>query len=106
MFAGGVRANVAAALSFGFAEPTADGDRCLLGVACKIGTDFLEQVKQRVAELDEAHHIDFSFMMASVSQSIDSSGFEKYQTDDGHAWLVDDLKNRIIVRIMQNNGPC
>lgn len=37
--------SIAAALSFGFSEPTYRGDRSLLGVACD-GTDFLAQVKQ------------------------------------------------------------
>lgn len=39
-------ATTAAALSFGFAEPAAGGDRGLLGVACEIGPDFLAQIKQ------------------------------------------------------------
>ncbi|KAH7710881.1 hypothetical protein AAVH_21835, partial [Aphelenchoides avenae] len=39
-------ANTAAALSFGFAEPVAGGDRSLLGVFCEVGADFLAHVKQ------------------------------------------------------------
>lgn len=41
-----IDATQAAALSFGFAEPTKGGDRCLLGVTCQIRNKFLAQIKQ------------------------------------------------------------
>ncbi|KAH7703618.1 hypothetical protein AAVH_29210 [Aphelenchoides avenae] len=94
-------ADTAAALSFGFAEPTAGGDREVLGVACEVGSDFLAQVKQKVAELDGAHHVDFNFKLANVSAPIDSAGFEQYQRGDGRTWLVDDLENHVMAEIKQ-----
>ncbi|KAH7666360.1 hypothetical protein AAVH_43280, partial [Aphelenchoides avenae] len=39
-------AKTAAALSFGFAEPSAGGDRSLYNIDCDDGTGFLAQVKQ------------------------------------------------------------
>lgn len=41
-----VEANTVDALSFGFADPTAGGDRSLFYIDCAIGKDFLAQVKQ------------------------------------------------------------
>ncbi|KAH7702826.1 hypothetical protein AAVH_30012 [Aphelenchoides avenae] len=94
-------ADTAAALSFGFAEPAAGGDREVLGVACEVGADFLAQVKQRVAEVDGARDVDFNFKLANVSAPIDSTGFEQYQRADGRAWLIDDFENHVNVEIKQ-----
>lgn len=41
-----IRANTTAALAFGFAEPTAGGDRSLRGIHCDVGADLLTHVKQ------------------------------------------------------------
>ncbi|KAH7672992.1 hypothetical protein AAVH_42529, partial [Aphelenchoides avenae] len=58
--------STAAALSFGFTEPSDGGGRSLLGVECEGGSDFLAQVRQKVAELNEARY-DFSFKLGDVS---------------------------------------
>ncbi|KAH7713014.1 hypothetical protein AAVH_19623 [Aphelenchoides avenae] len=52
---GDTPASTAGALSFGFAEPTAGGDRSLLGVACGIGPDFLAQIKQVHENIHKTH---------------------------------------------------
>lgn len=41
-----IQSDTAAAISFGFANPLNGGDRCLIGIDCAIGADFLAQVKQ------------------------------------------------------------
>ncbi|KAH7713415.1 hypothetical protein AAVH_19211 [Aphelenchoides avenae] len=97
----GAPANTAAALSFGFAEPAAGGDRSLLGIACDIGADFLELIKQKVAELDATRHLDFTFKLGTVSPDIDPDDYEKYQGDDGQTVLVDDLENHVNVELKQ-----
>ncbi|KAH7714623.1 hypothetical protein AAVH_18015 [Aphelenchoides avenae] len=99
-----IPADTAAALSFGFADPTAGGDRSLLEVACDIGPDFLEQVKQKVADLDEARHVDFTFKLANIGWQIDSTGFKKYQKDEGRTWLINDLENHVNVEVKQNEN--
>ncbi|KAH7662569.1 hypothetical protein AAVH_43469 [Aphelenchoides avenae] len=96
-----VPADTAAALSFGLAEPTACVDRYLLGVVCEIASDFLEQVKQKVDEIAEAGHMDFTFTLANVWSGIDSNGFEKYRKDEGRTWLMDDIENRVSVEVKQ-----
>ncbi|KAH7719933.1 hypothetical protein AAVH_12576 [Aphelenchoides avenae] len=98
-------ANTVAALSFGFAEPTTGGDRSLCGTDCDIGKDFLAQVKQKAGELCEARHVDFSFELAVFKPlQIDSTGFEKYQRDDGRTWLMSDLDNHVNVEVTQTEG--
>ncbi|KAH7718790.1 hypothetical protein AAVH_13767 [Aphelenchoides avenae] len=80
-----IRANTTAALAFGFAEPTAGGDRSLRGIHCDVGADLLTHVKQK----------------ADMSLRIDSTGFEKYQRGDGRTWLMEDLYNLVNVEVKQ-----
>ncbi|KAH7716851.1 hypothetical protein AAVH_15738 [Aphelenchoides avenae] len=95
-----VRANTAAALSFGFAKPTTGGDRTLAGFDCGIGADFLAQVKQKASQLRVTGRVDFIFTIwASDSLHIDSTGFEKYEQDDGRTWLMNDLESHLNVEV-------
>ncbi|KAH7725097.1 hypothetical protein AAVH_07375 [Aphelenchoides avenae] len=96
-----IQSDTAAAISFGFANPLNGGDRCLIGIDCAIGADFLAQVKQKASELREAGHVDFNFEFANVSSQVDSCGFEKYRKDDGRTWLMNDLQNHVNVEVKQ-----
>ncbi|KAH7714624.1 hypothetical protein AAVH_18016 [Aphelenchoides avenae] len=100
-----ISVKAANALSFGFTEPTVGGDRSLLGVSWVFnGAKFLAQVRQKVADLDEARHVDFTFKLANIGWQIDSIGFKKYQKDEGRTWLINDLENHVNVEVKQNEN--
>ncbi|KAH7704425.1 hypothetical protein AAVH_28389 [Aphelenchoides avenae] len=91
--------NVLPALSFGFAEPTAGGDRSISSVFCALeDEDFLAQLIEKASELDGRQHIDFTFTIEDLSEPIDPAGYEKYQNGEW-SWLIDDLENGITVEI-------
>ncbi|KAH7713016.1 hypothetical protein AAVH_19625 [Aphelenchoides avenae] len=90
------------ALSFGFSELAAGGDRSITGVDCDIDDDnFLEQLVKLTSELDGRQRIDFKFSIGTLSKAIDRAGFERYQKDLC-SWLVNDLKNGVMLEVVEH----
>ncbi|KAH7687859.1 hypothetical protein AAVH_40588, partial [Aphelenchoides avenae] len=91
--------NISSALSFGFDEPTAGGERSIGNVFCDLeGDDFLAQLIEKASELDGRQHVDFKFSIADLSEPINPAGYEKNQKGKW-SWLVHDLENGIMVEI-------